>query len=494
MHIEELDFIDPLKICQAFAERSGTVFLDSAISVNANKLTSSLNISEPSVTTNQYSYIAVDPFKIIASKNGKITINEFGNQWLHLTTTVIDGNPWEIMQQHIARYQLAPLPELPPFIGGAAGYFGYELYQHLENINLPANDDMQFADLYLGFYDLVISFDLHTRRAWLCSSGFPELNAAKRQQRAVARASIIKKILSDQYVNIVKYNGHSSLTTSYTSQIISNFSAVAYQTAVQKVKDYILAGDIFEANIAQRFMVKLPAKLAPFQLYCRLRSINPAPFAAYLYTGDSWLVSASPERFLHLQNNLVETCPIKGTRKRSADPKQDQLLQTELLASSKDLAENVMIVDLMRNDLSKVCKPHSIAVPKLCELQTFATVHHLVSVINGELLPEYTALNLLQAAFPGGSITGAPKIRSMEIINEIEQVHRGPYCGSIGYLGFNDNMDTSITIRTFAIKRLANSNSNITTFHAGGAVVLDSDPAEEYAETLAKAHGLIQAL
>ncbi|MFZ1427679.1 MAG: aminodeoxychorismate synthase component I, partial [Geminicoccaceae bacterium] len=270
--------------------------------------------------------------------------------------------------------------------------------------------------------------------------------------------------------------------------LCSNFTATGYEAAVQRVVDYILAGDIFQANLSQRFLAELPAGMDAWGLYRRLRRRNPAPFAAFLDFEGVQLASASPERFLELRGRQVETRPIKGTRPRGATPETDRQLGAELLASAKDRAENVMIVDLLRNDLSRVCRDHTVLTPELCVLESFATVHHLVSTVTGELRDGLDAVDLLRATFPGGSITGAPKIRAMEIIAELEPSARGPYCGSIGWLGFDGWMDTSITIRTFAIKgrRVA--------FQAGGGIVADSEPAAEYAETLDKARALIEAL
>jgi para-aminobenzoate synthetase component 1 len=249
-----------------------------------------------------------------------------------------------------------------------------------------------------------------------------------------------------------------------------------------------LAGDIFQANLSQRFRARLPAGIAAFDLYRRMRQVNPAPFAAFVKAGDVAVASASPERFLSLRDGRVETCPIKGTRRRGATPVQDRLLAEALLASEKDRAENIMIVDLLRNDLSRVCRDGSVAVPRLCGLESFATVHHLVSTVTGELRPGKGAVDLLAACFPGGSITGAPKIRAMEIIAELEPTRRGPYCGSVGYIGFDGNMDSSIIIRTYGIK------GDEVVFQAGGGIVADSRSGDEYEETLAKARALIAAL
>jgi para-aminobenzoate synthetase component I len=270
--------------------------------------------------------------------------------------------------------------------------------------------------------------------------------------------------------------------------IRSDFTRPHYEAAVQRVIDYILAGDIFQANLAQRFSAELPEDLSPLDLYRRLRERNPVPFAAYLDFRDVVVASASPERFLKLQDGLVETRPIKGTRPRGLTPAEDGASARELLASEKDRAENVMIVDLLRNDLSRVCLDRTVLTPEICALESFATVHHLVSTVTGELKPDMGPVDLLRATFPGGSITGAPKIRAMEIIAELEPTRRGPYCGAIGYIGFDRTMDLNIAIRTYAIK------GRTVTFQAGGGIVADSDPAAEYEETIAKARALIAAL
>ncbi|HVT62913.1 MAG TPA: anthranilate synthase component I family protein, partial [Legionellaceae bacterium] len=252
--------------------------------------------------------------------------------------------------------------------------------------------------------------------------------------------------------------------------------------------EYIKEGDIFEVNLAQRFSAPFTNPEQSYALYQRLSQINPSPFSAFLNFGECKILSASPERFIRLENRCVETRPIKGTRARHVDPIQDKQHISELLNSEKDFAENIMIVDLMRNDLAKVCEDDSIIVTQLCAHEVYPTVHHLVSVIRGQLKVSKTAFDLLKAVFPGGSITGAPKIRAMQIIAELEPHCRGPYCGNLILLGFDGYMDSSILIRTFVL------NKDKLTFHAGGAVVLDSDPKMEYEETLIKAYALQKAL
>lgn len=455
--IKEILYQNPLLIFSQFANCPNSVFLDSAQRMK---------------NCGRFSFIAVDPFLTMKSKNGII----------HLNDEIFSGDPFQLLEKKLSFFSLLPHADLPPFQGGMVGFFSYDLYQHLENIAVNQLDDMEFPDLAVGFYDLVIAFDHEIKRAWIFSSGYPITETKEREMRATIRAKwLIKEI--EKSTNF-------SFTHSFCQEkdIHANFSQASYETAVQTVKEYILAGDIFEANISQRFSAILPENFAAFALYQRLREINPATFSAYLNFGDSILASASPERFLKLQNDHVETRPIKGTRSRSHNPEEDLRNADELMHSEKDRAENVMIVDLLRNDLSRVCHDHSVKVPQLCGLESYASVHHLVSVVTGQLQPQYSVIDLFRATFPGGSITGAPKIRALEIIAEIEPTRRGPYCGCIGYIGFDGVMDTSITIRTFAIK------NNKVTFQAGGAVVLDSDPLAEYEETLTKARALRRAL
>lgn len=453
--IQEVLYQDPLSLFAHFCEYHGAIFLDSA---------------ELREYCGRYSFIAVDPFSLLTSKHGSITLNG----------AVFQGNPFQILAEQLAEFHCASHPNLPSFQGGATGFFAYDLYRHLENVPAHALDDMHYPDMVVGFYDVVLAFDHVLQRAWIFSHGYPVKEEPARKQRAELRLAWMLKELS-AIKAMPELNNKTSI-------IKADFSRDQYQLAVQKVIDYILAGDIFEANISQRFKATLPDVFSSFDLYSRLRRMNPAPFAAYLNFDDMVIASASPERFLKLTRDKVETRPIKGTRPRGKTHDEDKVYAEDLLNSAKDHAENVMIVDLLRNDLSKVCENHSIKVPQLCGLESYASVHHLVSVVEGKLKKQYKALDLFTACFPGGSITGAPKIRAMEIIAEIEPTSRGPYCGSIGYIGFDGAMDTSIVIRTCVIK------NNVATFQAGGAIVADSNPEEEYEETLTKARALHKVL
>lgn len=446
--IKEIPYQDPLQIFAYFSKQWGAIFLESA---------------QLRDYCGRYSFIAIDPFTQCVSKNSHT-------------------DPFQVLTEHIAQFPLDYYPDLPPFQGGVAGFFSYDLCHHLEKIPLHKADDLLFPDLAVGFYDLVIAFDHQVRRAWIFSSGYPLQSKTLRSERASKRLCwLLQKI--DEIAPLAPVS-----SGSVSAKIHSNFTAASYQAAVKRVIRYILEGDIFQANISQRFKTNLMPELNAFDLYRRLRLINPAPFAAYLNFGETILVSASPERFLKLNQGKIETRPIKGTRPRGQNAQDDAVFAEELINSAKDHAENVMIVDLLRNDLSRVCEAYSVKVPQLCALESYSSVHHLVSVVTGQLKQPYSAIDLLRATFPGGSITGAPKIRAMEIIAEIEPVFRGPYCGSIGYIGFNGDMDSSIIIRTYAIK------NNIVTFQAGGAIVADSDPLMEYEESLTKASALRRAL
>ena len=455
---QEIPYHDPTDIFSLFSQQSGAILLDSA---------------QLRKDCGRYSFIAIDPFLTMTSKNEHITLD---NQTL-------SGNPFHILAEWLKKFSQNHVSDVVPFQGGIAGFFSYELAHHLEVLPRVKNDDMQFPDLAVGFYDLVIGFDEQAKRAWVFSNGFPEKSISQRKKRAELRMAWLLNEMNKIPAILPEF-----VTVFPERDITSNFTAEQYQQAVARVIQYILAGDIFEANISQRFKTSVPSSFHAYHLYRALRALNPAPFSAYLSLADTQLISASPERFLKLTQKFVETRPIKGTRPRGKNALEDQALAQELLASEKDRAENIMIVDLLRNDLSRVCENFSVQVPQLCGLETYPSVHHLVSVVQGQLKENVGAIDLLTAAFPGGSITGAPKIRAMEIITELEQTARGPYCGSIGYIDFNGDMDTSITIRTLAIK------NNTITFQAGGAVVADSDPLAEYEETLVKSHALRQAL
>ena len=301
--------------------------------------------------------------------------------------------------------------------------------------------------------------------------------------RTASQGEVVRRRTRD---DVAVENLSTQFAVSGHERLTSNFSADKYLTMVEQAMEYIRAGDLFQVNVAQRLLH--PADVDSVSLYLRLRRCNPAPFAGYFDTGNFQIVSASPERFLQVDGRSVEACPIKGTRPRTAWPEADLFAGDELEQSEKDRAENVMIVDLLRNDLSRVCVPSSVRVTQLCELETFQYVQHLVSAVNGTLADGCSPLDLIRAAFPGGSVTGAPKVRAMEIIAELEPTARGPYCGSLGYLGFDGDLDLSILIRTITAGR------GWWQFPVGGGITAQSVPQREYEETWHKAEGLIRAV
>ena len=437
---------EPLDACERLAQLPGLLFLDSAARG----------------PTGRYSYLTADPVRVFTSR--------------------VPGDALAEARAALARVATLRIPNLPPFQGGLAGVIGYDHGRVLERLPPPRADDLDVPDVWLGLYDWVISWDHAAGEAWLISSGIPERGRAA-ARRASERAREVLALLSRAPVPSA---GTAEPAPTLPARPSSNFTRAEYMAAVSRVREYILAGDVFQVNISQRFEAPLPC--APIELYRRLRARNPAPYAAYIDGGTFQVMSASPERFLRLDGERVETRPIKGTRPRDPDPERDAALARELAGSAKDQAENVMIVDLLRNDLSRVCRPGTVSVPALLALESLPTVHHLVSTVTGRLEAACDAFDLLRAAFPGGSITGAPKVRAMEIIAELEPVRRAVYCGSIGYFALSGDMDTSIVIRTFL------ASDGRVCFNAGGGVVADSDPALEYEETLHKARALIEAL
>ncbi|MGE0378397.1 MAG: aminodeoxychorismate synthase component I [Planctomycetaceae bacterium] len=425
----------------------------------------------------RYSYLTADPYRIV-----EIAAPRYGEP------------PFTGIRQLLADAACERVEGLPPFQGGAVGLLCYELGQCWERLPRAAHDEFELPAMTIGLYDWVLAWDHRERRAWIIAHGRQSSTSANERARHADRRieTVLDALRTDEperpcsaprsHVRIAA----AAHPVSGVEGVLSNFSREGYIAAVELVIEYIRAGDVFQANLSQRLIA--PALCSPLELYRRLRRCNPAPFAAY-FAHDDWAVlSASPERFLRVDGGIVETRPIKGTRKRRSAPEADLLTRDELRESEKDRAENVMIVDLLRNDLSKVCRPGSIRVSQLCEVETYETVQHLVSEVRGELATGRDFWDLLASAFPGGSITGAPKIRAMEIITELEQVARGPYCGSLVWCGFDGAADSSILIRTFIQK------GGWVHCPAGGGIVALSDPLAEYEETLHKAEGMLRAL
>lgn len=454
--------IDALRVFDALAELSHCVFLDSARQLP---------------TLGRYSFVAADPF-VVLSGAGQDQLGSLATQ--------------------LSKYAVTNVPNLPPLQGGAIGCFAYDLAHSLERLPKNRFDEFAAPQLWFGLYDTVFAFDHAAQRGWLISQGFPATDERARRIRAERRAAWFLDMVhqntsaqaqgawSPPFDDDLRQTGLAPQYETRYAGVLSNFREADYRSAVASAVDYIRAGDIFQVNLSQRLMKRATAS-SP-KLYRRLRDCNPAPFACYLDVGEQQIISASPERFLQVRDRHVETRPIKGTRPRLRTAEANLFAGAELVASEKDLAENVMIVDLMRNDLSRSCLDDSVHVPQLCELEIYEHVQHLVSVVCGVLRDDVTNIDLVQRAFPGGSITGAPKVRAMEIIAELEPTARNFYCGSLGYLGFDGSVDLNILIRTIT------ASHGWWRFPVGGGIVVDSDPDAELEETWTKAQGIIQAV
>jgi para-aminobenzoate synthetase component I len=359
----------------------------------------------------------------------------------------------------------------PPFLGGGVGYFSYDFGRQIERIPTRAVDELGMSDCQFAFYNAVLIRSRDDGRVYLSSF-----------DPGVAGAITREEILAN--LRKIRPSGNAEV---FSAAVKAGYQREAYLAAVRRVQEYIRAGDVYQVNLTQRFYADIGAA-STWELYKRLMAINPAPFAGYLKFGETAILSASPERFLRVRGQRVETCPIKGTVRRGTTAEDDEAQRQWLLASAKNRAELAMIVDLMRNDLGRVCRPGSIRVEEFPRLESFASVHHLVATVVGELDPRRSVVDLISASFPGGSITGAPKIRAMEIIEELEPVRRGIFTGAIGYLGFNGVSDLNIAIRTMLVK---NGRAFI---QVGGGIVADSVAEEEYEECLLKGRLLFEAL
>lgn len=405
------------------------------------------------------SYVASDPFLLVEAKGDRARL-----RWLREGREEIwSGNPFDLLAELLRERKAAAGP-FPLACGGAVGYLGYDLLHQVERIPRRAVDDVALPDLFFGFYDAVAAFDHREGTATL------------------ALASGAPGELRDLWEGLAP--AHLAPAPARAGALSCNFTPEGYRAAVGRVRELIAAGDVYQVNLSQRFSV--PYAGAPLEFYRRLRAASPAPFGACLFPDGAAVLSNSPERYLLLDGDRIETRPIKGTRPRGRTPEEDRRLAEELAASVKDRAEHVMIVDLERNDLGRVCAYQSVHVPEFEVVESYANVHHLVSTVAGRVHPSKSAVDCIRNSFPGGSITGAPKVRAMEVIEELEPTARGVYCGSIGYIDFSGRADLSIAIRTAILKE------GTLYFQAGGGIVHDSDPEEEYQETLVKAQAFLK--
>ena len=440
---------DSAPLFDRIAEEPWAVFIDSSPAPGAH---------------GRYDILASRPEVRITTQNHRTKIQTYSQSY-----TVLEG-PFAVLGELLSQ-PWKNATDLP-FTGGAIGFLSYDLCRYMEKIPAIAKDDVGVPDMVMGIYSWAVVVDHMKKRSVLIGD---------RSRTRVRRDW-------NELIKLFTGSGTRAKSPQFrvTTPVTSNMTQEYYRRAFGQVKKYILQGDCYQVNLAQRFAAGVEG--SPWSAYRILRKINPSPFSAYMNYPELQVLSNSPEQFLSVRGKAVKTRPIKGTRPRSPDPRKDRVLAQELADSLKDQAENLMIVDLMRNDISKNCALGSVQVPSLFDVESFPNVHHMVSTITGELPERRSALDLLRGCFPGGSITGAPKIRSMEIIEELEPHRRGIYCGSIGYLGFDGNMDMNIAIRTILHRR------EHMYFFAGGGIVQDSSAEAEYQETLDKATAMMRLL
>jgi para-aminobenzoate synthetase component 1 len=434
----------------------------------------------------RYSLVAARPFLTFRSRGSRCAVATEAQP----QPRVSFGNPWRLLDGLLSRYELPDAPDFPFPAGGCFGFWGYDLKNFVEPA-LPrrAANDLDLPDCHLAFHDSLAVFDHALGRAWIVSTGLMP-DGSRTEARQAGRLEFWMEAVRAAGKGIPSSRPqHAPADPGIEAEaagVRSTLPRPDFIARVERAQQYIRSGDIYQVNLSQRLAASTGA--SGWEWFGRLNAVSPAPFAAFVDCGDFQIASSSPELFLRLSGRHILTRPIKGTRPRSADPDRDAQLAYELHTSAKEMAELVMITDLLRNDLGKVCEFGSVRVPELVRLERFAHVQHLVSTVEGRLRPDQTHLSALASCFPGGSITGAPKIRAMEIIDELEPVARGPYTGALGCLGFNRESQLSILIRSVLCA------GPTAYFHAGAGIVADSDPEAEYGETLDKARGFLSAL
>ena len=435
-----------------------------------------------------YSFLGSDPYALLIGRHGQTILrtNE-GDEY-------VSQDPFGNLSRLLTQPRIAPFPDLPPFWGGAVGYLSYDLVRDFEILPSLAEDDLQLPYLQFGFYDIVAAIDHQTDRIQLIFC--PPMERLLGEPREKLYHEGVDRLAEWEARLCRKLTPLKNFLSSNQKAFYPNQPRDAYLNQVRCCQEYIAAGDIYQANLSHRFTLDLSHPTddridRPRNeqiLYQRLQAVNPSPFSGLIHFDEVTLISSSPERLVRLHNGRVDTRPIAGTRPRGLDPRDDQRLIGELLANEKERAEHLMLVDLERNDLGRVCRFGSVQVDEFMAIEQYSHVSHIVSHISGVLKPDATPFDLIRALFPGGTITGVPKIRCMEIIEELEPVRRGPYTGSFGYIGWNGDLDFNIVIRTLV---WCAGKGHL---QVGAGIVADSDPAKEYEETLQKAQAFFSAL
>lgn len=425
----------------------------------------------------RYSFIGWDPFLVIRGKGNRVTTEELGE------VRTEEGNPYDKMREIARLYRSVPMPGLPPFLSGGVGYFGYDLVRQSEKLPVTAVDDLGLDDFQVMYFSTILAFDhlrhrIHIIANILNPQGTANLEA--RYRDAAVRIEQIEKRLA------APISLPAPAPSAAQPEAVSNLDAVRYDAAIDKAKSYITAGDIFQVVLSQRFAMKITCE--PFDIYRALRFINPSPYMFYLRMDKLSLVGASPEMLVRVGGRRVEYGPIAGTRPRGKDAGEDERLAGELLGDAKERAEHVMLVDLGRNDLGRVCRYGSVKVTDLMRVEKYSHVMHLVSSVEGELRQDKDCFDALETCLPAGTVSGAPKVRAMEIIEELEPCRRNVYGGAVGYADFSGNLDTCIALRTLVIK------DGTAYIQAGGGIVADSQSEREREESMNKARALIRAV
>ncbi len=425
----------------------------------------------------RYSFIGWDPFIVLRGNGGSITIEEMGEE------TCEQGHPLEKLRTMTRKFRPVQLPGLPPFLGGGVGYFAYDLVRQFENLPTITPDDLKLDDLQIMFFSTILAFDHLRHRIHIIANIFTERGGQSLDAKysdAVLRIEQIENRLNAP-ISLPAPLGRKSIP-----EPVSNTHEAAYHAKVRKAQEYIHAGDIFQVVLSQRFAMRVSCD--PFDVYRALRFINPSPYMFFLSMDHLHLVGASPEMLVKVKNGRVEYGPIAGPRPRGKSVEEDTRLSAELMADAKERAEHIMLVDLGRNDLGRVCKFGSVKVTDLMRIEKYSHVMHLVSSVEGELLEGLDGFHALESCLPAGTVSGAPKVRAMEIIEELEPCRRGVYGGAVGYVDFSGNLDTCIALRTLVIK------DGVAYVQAGGGIVADSQVEREREESINKASALIRAV
>jgi para-aminobenzoate synthetase component 1 len=443
--------------------------------------------------TGRYSYVTADPYLIFRSRGDTVDLHwTVAPKGKYGKRASMKRKPLGKLRELMANYRTVRLDGLPPFTGGAVGFFSYEFVHQFEKLPRNAQDDLGIPEACFLFVDLVAAFDHIANKAWLIvnpGAREQEMGFRKPEQDQWGRLyDEAEERLKTFAATLSSGNALPPVFAARTPlRLEPSLTQERFESMVRRCKEYIAAGDIYQANLSQRFSAQAGG-LDPLRLYEVLRDVNPSPFAAYAEFGDLTIVSSSPERLVRLNGRIADTRPIAGTRRRGRDFDETRALSVELLTNEKERAEHIMLLDLERNDLGKVCSYGTVAVDELMVVEDYSHVIHIVSNVRGELAGGRDGFDLIRAVFPGGTITGVPKVRCMEIIDELEPVARGPYTGSLGYIANTGDLDLNIIIRTFVVK------DGVAYVQTGAGIVADSDPSREYAETLEKAEGLAKAL